>query len=68
MRCKNEPAGRELGDINQRRVEQFFRDHLCATNVECSKALGLGVMAVGRHVKTIRQTWLDKSKRDWMYI
>ncbi len=49
----------ELGRANLERVRTFFSEHLCATNQECAKALGLGVMAVGRHVATIRAEWRD---------
>jgi hypothetical protein len=47
----------ELGQRNMDRVRSYFREHLCATNQECAAALGLGVMAVGRLVKTIRAEW-----------
>lgn len=47
----------ELGRNNLDRVRSFFQTHLCATNRECSKVLGLSVEAVGRHVKTIRGEW-----------
>jgi hypothetical protein len=49
----------ELGRANLERVRTYFNEHLCATNQECARALGLGVMAVGRHVKTIRDEWLN---------
>lgn len=49
----------ELGRANLERVRTYFREHLCATNRECAQALGLGVMAVGRHVATIRAEWLN---------
>lgn len=49
----------ELGRANLERVRAYFREHLCATNRECAYALGLGVMAVGRHVATIRAEWLN---------
>ncbi len=53
----------ELGRANLERVRTYFREHLCATNRECAQALGLGVMAVGRHVKTIRDEWLAPASR-----
>ncbi|MDQ0996932.1 hypothetical protein QFZ34_002114 [Phyllobacterium ifriqiyense] len=43
-----------VGQDNLSAVLNYFKTHLCATNVECAEALGLSVMAVGRHVKTIR--------------
>lgn len=47
----------ELGRKNLEAVRTYFSTHLCATNVECSKALGLSVFSVGRHVKEIRNDW-----------
>lgn len=51
--------GIEQGKRNREAVRAFFTAHLCATNVECAKALGLSVMAVGRHVEAIRAEWKD---------
>ena len=48
----------ELGQENLKAIRAYFAKHLCATNVECSKALGISVFAVGRHVTTIRSEWL----------
>lgn len=45
------------GEENYGRVVAFFNAHLCATQVECSKAIGISVKAVGRHVKRIRSEW-----------
>lgn len=47
----------ELGEENYRRVREYFRTHLCATQRECSEALGLSIMAVNRHVARIRDGW-----------
>lgn len=47
-------GAREVGKKNLTAVRAYFASHLCATQRECSKALGLDVMAVNRHVKTIR--------------
>lgn len=44
----------ETGRANLERVRSFFERHLCATQRECAEALGLSVMAVNRHVRTIR--------------
>lgn len=52
----------ELGQDNLEAVEEFFRTHLCATQRECSEALGLSAMAVNRHVKTIRAGWRKKRR------
>ena len=46
-----------MGDANRAAVREFFVTHLCATQRECSKALGLSIMAVNRHVKKIRREW-----------
>lgn len=52
----------ELGEANLKAVMEWFQTHLCGTQVECAKALGLSVMAVNRHVKTIRATWRDDTR------
>ena len=38
----------DLGDANLDVLRRFFREHLCATQVECAEALGLSTMAVNR--------------------
>lgn len=45
------------GRDNLALVRAFMASHLCATQQECAKALGLSVMAVNRHVKEIRAEW-----------
>lgn len=50
----------ELGQENLDAVKKFFRTHLCATQRECAESLGLSVMAVNRHVRTIRAEWRGK--------
>lgn len=47
----------ELGRENLAAVREWFVSHLCGTQVECARALGLSVMAVNRHVRTIRAEW-----------
>lgn len=47
----------QTGRANLERVRSFFERHLCATQRECAEALGLSVMAVNRHVRTIRGEW-----------
>ncbi len=47
----------DLGAANLAAVRAYFSSHLCATNIECSIALGISVFAVGRHVRTIRAEW-----------
>lgn len=49
--------GEAIGDLNLARVRRWFRQHLCGTQRECAEALGLSVMAVNRHVATIRAEW-----------
>lgn len=51
----------ELGRENFEAVRKWFSDHLCGTQVECAKALGLSAMAVNRHVRTIRSEWKRSS-------
>lgn len=46
-----------LGRENLEAVREWFTSHLCGTQVECARALGLSVMAVNRHVRTIRAEW-----------
>ncbi len=48
---------KEQGKRNMEMIREFFASHLCATNEECSKALGLSVFAVGRHARKIRAEW-----------
>lgn len=49
--------GAKLGHDNREAVRAFFAAHIGCTNVECAKALSLSVMAVGRHVSTLRKEW-----------
>jgi len=52
--------GEAIGDLNRTAVRRWFEEHLCGTQRECAAALGLSVMAVGRHVREIRAEWRDK--------
>ena len=56
--CGN--VGRAIGDNNRDRIKTYMLEHIGATNVECSKAIGLSVMAVGRHIKGMRAEWRQK--------
>lgn len=47
----------ELGEENRDAVREWFRLHLCGTQRECAKDLGLSDMAVNRHVRAIRAEW-----------
>jgi predicted ArsR family transcriptional regulator len=49
--------GAQIGQSNREAVRDYFLTHIGATNVECAKALGLSVEAVGRHIKTLRREW-----------
>lgn len=51
--------GAKIGHDNREAVRRFFADHIGCTNVECAKALNLSVMAVGRHVATLRKEWAE---------
>jgi hypothetical protein len=53
----------ELGEINLDRVRHYFQTHLCATQRECAQELNLSIMAVNRHVKTIRAEWKNNGSR-----
>ena len=53
----------QTGRENLKAVREFFRRHPGAKQSDCSKALGISVMAVGRHVKTIRAEWQKPDKR-----
>lgn len=54
-----ESPGKIIGDENHRRIRLFFETHLCATQVECARELGLSPLAVNRHVKRIRKEWRE---------
>lgn len=47
----------ELGARNMARVEEWQRSHPWGTQSECAADLGLSIMAVNRHVKTLRDEW-----------
>ena len=51
--------GAKIGHENREAVRRFFADHVGCTNVECAAAIGLSVMAVGRHVATLRKEWIE---------
>jgi len=51
--------GAKIGHENREAVRQFFTSHIGCTNIECAKALGLSVFAVGRHIATLREEWAD---------
>jgi hypothetical protein len=52
--------GEAIGDLNRMAVRRWFEAHLCGTQRECAEALGLSIMAVGRHVKAIRAEWREE--------
>lgn len=53
----------KLGEDNLSAVRKYFATHLCAKQVECAEALGLSVMAVNRHVETIRAEWRKRKAK-----
>ena len=53
----HQSPGAQIGHANREAVRAFFASHLGCTNAECAKALSLSVMAVGRHVTTLRREW-----------
>ena len=52
--------GRIIGERNRDLVDKFMRAHVGATNQECSHALGISAIAVGRHVATLKAEWKTK--------
>ncbi|WP_298167659.1 winged helix-turn-helix domain-containing protein [Novosphingobium sp.] len=48
---------RRKGEENTQRVLAYLLAHPGCTNRECAEALGIGEMAIGRHVKKIRAMW-----------
>lgn len=55
--CRRRGPGYKIGHDNREAVRTWFQHHIGCTNYECAKALGLSLMAVGRHVKTLRGEW-----------
>lgn len=53
----------KLGEDNLAAVRKYFETHLCAKQTECAKALDLSVMAVNRHVETIRAEWRKRKTK-----
>lgn len=47
----------DIGARNLALVREWFGQHLCGTQSECAAALGLSLVTVHRHVKTIRAGW-----------
>lgn len=62
MRIYRNPV-EAIGDLNRAKVRRWFQSHLCGTQRECATALGLSVIAVGRHVKSIRAEWREDSEQ-----
>mgnify|MGYP005991744597 CR=1 FL=1 len=56
--------GEAIGALNRAKVQRWFLSHLCGTQRECADALGLSVIAVGRHVKSIRAEWRGTLMKD----
>lgn len=62
MSAERAAPGAQIGHDNREAVRAYFLSHVGATNTEVATALGLSVMAVGRHVKTLRGEWLTPQK------
>lgn len=52
--------GRRIAAANREAVREYLAGHIGATNKECAHALGLSVMAVGRHVHVLRSEWQER--------
>ena len=52
--------GVDVGRHNHPIVRAWFLAHPCGTNREAATALGLSVVAIGRHVAKIRAEWGGK--------
>ncbi len=46
---------------NKKRVEDFMKRNLCASQTECARALGLALMTVNRAVREIRAEWRERA-------
>lgn len=46
-----------VGRANRTAVYEYFAKHLCHSNKDAAKALGLSPLAVGRHAQAIRSGW-----------
>lgn len=53
--------GADLGNHNRDRVLAWLHAHPGGKQAECAKALGLSVMAVSRHFRSIRERWSDSA-------
>lgn len=58
MSAHRPSPGAQIGAQNREAVRQYFAGHIGCSNVECAQALGLSVMAVGRHIATLRRAWI----------
>ena len=52
--------GRAIGDANRAEIRALMKRCLGISRVEMSERLGLNIMAVGRHVASIRAEWGGK--------
>jgi predicted ArsR family transcriptional regulator len=52
--------GYKIGHDNREAVRTWLTAHLGGTQRECAAALGLSVLAVGRHVATLRAEWKER--------
>lgn len=49
--------GAEIGRRNREAVRAYFLAHIGCSQLECAEAIGVGVFAVGRHIKRLRAEW-----------
>lgn len=57
MQTDHSNPNQRIGAQNLERIRRWFCEHPCGTQRECATDLNLSVVAVGRHVKTIRSEW-----------
>jgi len=48
---------REQGEMNRRKVYEWFQKNPCGHIYECAEAVGMHSIRVGSHVRAIRAGW-----------
>lgn len=46
---------RNISEKNKESIRSFFKNNPFCTQLECAKALGMNVMTVSKHIKSLRQ-------------
>lgn len=46
---------RKISESNKEAIRSFFKNNPFCTQLECAKALGMNVMTVSKHIKSLRQ-------------